>query len=126
MTLCISQTTTPSTIPKGKHVISVSRSTWWVYKIPHFIPLYTCSRESCTEVNSPGVHCLTIANLQKNEERYFLVTHFHPGPKHVLRVLSKSVFDVSSGGMLACVWSGICFINICCRGYAFYDVMLHH
>ena len=115
MTLCTSHTTTPSTIPKGKHVISVSRSTWWVYRNPLLISLYTCLRESCTELNSTGVNytqysnvidsCLTIDNLQKNEERYFLVTHYHPGPKYVLRVLSKSVFNVSSGGMLAYVWS---------------------
>ena len=130
VTLCTSQTTTPSTIPKGKHVISVSISTWWVYKNFHLIPLYTCSRESCTEVNSPGVNmnytqysnvsdsCLNIDNLQENEERYFLVTHFHPGPKYLLKVISKSTFDISPGGMLACVWSGTCFISIHYRDYA--------
>ena len=123
VTFCTGQTTTPSTIPQGKHVISVSISTWWVYKNLHLIHLYTCSRESCTEVNSSGVNytqysnvsdsCLTIGNLQKNEERYFLVKHFHPGPKYVLRVISKSTFDVSPGGMLTCVGSGIfCFICI--------------
>ena len=135
VTLCTSHTTTPSTIPKGKHVISVSRSTWWVYSNPLLISLYTCLRESCTELNSPGVNytqysnvsdfCLTINNLQKNEERYFLVTHYHPGPKYVLRVLSKSVFDVSSGGYVCICVECICFISIHCRGYTLYNVMLH-
>ena len=137
LTLCTSHTTTPSTIPQEKHIISVSSSTWWVYKNPHLIQIYSCLRESCTEVISSDVNhtrysnvsdfCITINNLQEKEERYFLVTHFYPGPKYILRVIYKTIFDISPGGMLACVWSGICLISIHCRGYAItslYDVML--
>ena len=108
MTLCTSHTTTPSTIPQGKHVISVSTSTWWVYN-PDLTQLYACLKGSCTEVNSPDVNytqysnvsdsCITINNLQEKEERYSLVTHFHPGPKYMLRVISKTTFNVSPGGM---------------------------
>ena len=71
-----------------------------------------------TQYSNVSDSCLNIDNLQENEERYFLVTHFHPGPKYLLKVISKSTFDISPGGMLACVWSGTCFISIHYRDYA--------
>ena len=88
VTLCTSHTTTPSTIPKGKHVISVSNSSWVVIYKGVSKPLFTCSRGSCTSLsNSSDVNytrysmvtanCLTVSDVQEDEV-FVLNVHFYP------------------------------------------------
>ena len=87
MTLCTTHTTTPSQIPQGKHVISVTRSVWFVVdKKGMQSPLYTCFNGSCIQ-NSSNLNytrysavkdsCLTIVDVQENEG-YVFSAHFHP------------------------------------------------
>ena len=123
VTLCTSFISVPSTIPQGKHAFSVSKSQWLIYKNtqsgPIPIPLYNCSRESCTQGNSPNVNythysnvtdsCLTIDNLQETEE-YFFSAHFHPC---VTYNETRTIFLVLPAGMSACVWSTMCYVIVC-------------
>ena len=97
VTLCASNTTTPSTIPHGKHVMDVYRSEWLIRErdnISHisnesdvlqsyhkqtsdFKTLYVCSNGSCQWSNSSienymdylnvSNNCLTINGVQKNK-----------------------------------------------------------
>ena len=91
--LCTKRTTTPSTIPHGKNVISVSNSSWLViYKSVSKI-LYTCSRDSCQPgSNSSDVNytrysvvtannCLVITDV-KEDEVYVLKEYFIPITPH--------------------------------------------
>ena len=49
VTLCTSHTTTPSTIPQGKHVIHVSKSHWKIRNENGDLEyLYTCANDNCT------------------------------------------------------------------------------
>ena len=52
VTLCISQFTTPSTIPQGKHVIGVDESYWSVVYVGPLVlsfPIYKCKNGYCEE-----------------------------------------------------------------------------
>ena len=86
--LCTKFTTTPSTIPQGKHVISVANSSWLVTYRGVSKTLYTCSRGSCKPwPNSSDVNytrysvdtdnCLTITDV-KGGEVYVLKVYFIP------------------------------------------------
>ena len=129
LTLCISHTTTPPEIPHGKHVISVSRSFWSrLNETGRRFRLYTCSNGSCTQYKNVNITryspssntCLTINNVQENEEYFFdaLATKFG---------FVSILFRISLEGMLACVWNGVYFISVQCRGcvlMSLYDVIL--
>ena len=88
VTLCTSHTTTPSIIPEGKHVISVSNSSWLVICKGVSKPLFTCSRGSCKPLsNSSDVNytrysmvtanCLTVTDVQEDEV-FVSNVHFFP------------------------------------------------
>ena len=93
--LCTKLTTTPSTIPLGKHVISVLYSSWLINHRGVSKTLYTCSRGSCKPLtNSSDVDytrysvtasCLTVTDLQE-EEVYVLKVYFSPITSHVSNV----------------------------------------
>ena len=73
VTLCISQFTTPSTIPQGKHVIGVDESYWFkVYFKALSTPIYRCKNGYCEETLNNSIplynyfsnvsdYCLTIS-----------------------------------------------------------------
>ena len=104
MTLCTIQTTTPSKIPQGKHVISVTRSLWFIVdKTGTQIPLYTCFNGSCiqnslnlnyTRYSAVNDSCLTIDDVQENK-RYVFSANFHP--TYVTKV--DIIFQVTHEGM---------------------------
>ena len=108
VTLCTSHTTTPSTIPQGKHVISVSKSYWQLY-VPGRVSspsiLYNCSNGSCEQTNSVmnnsqlysnvTASCLTINNVQEYGQ-YILAVHFN-----VDDARAKVNFSVTYGGIYA-------------------------
>ena len=106
VTLCTSYTTTPSTIPQGKHVVSVSYSYWQLY-VPNrvsFPILYNCSNGSCEQTHSNmdyvqysdvTASCLTIDNVQEYSE-YILAVYFNMGD-----VKSRVNFSVTHGGIYA-------------------------
>ena len=88
VTICTSHTTTPSTIPKGKYVISVSNSSWLVIYKGVSKLLYTCTGGSCKPLsNSSDVNysrysmvtttCLNVTGAQEDEV-YVLKVHFFP------------------------------------------------
>ena len=88
MTLCITLTTTPSTIPQGNNAIIISNSSWLVNYRNVSKTLYTCSRGSCKPCsNSSDVNhtryslatdnCLTVTEVQENEV-YVLKVLFSP------------------------------------------------
>ena len=106
VTLCTSHTTTPSTIPQGKHVISVSKSYWQLY-VPGRVSspvLYNCSNGSCEQTNSVmnnsqysdiTASCLTINNVQEYGQ-YILTVHFD-----VDDARAQVNFSVTYGGIYA-------------------------
>ena len=140
MTLCTSFISVPSTIPQGKHALSEFKSQWWAYKYTGLIPIYNCSRISCTQGNSPDVNythysnvtdsCLTIDNLQETED-YVFSAYFHPRVTYNKTVTTTVFFLVSPAGMFACVCGGggsdICYFSTHYRGYVivFYVVEKH-
>ena len=85
VTLCTSHTTTPSTIPQGKHVLNVSSSSWLIdYRGMQRVQ---CSNGFCPQnyshlnyrCHSNFSHsCLTINNAQKKEYYYSLRVSFDP------------------------------------------------
>ena len=106
VTLCTRHTTTPSTIPRGKHVISVSNSSWLVIHEGVLKPLYTCSSSSCkplsnssdvnyTRYSTATANCLTVSDVQE-EEVYVLKVHFYPVTPSVTTVS----FDIKYTGEL--------------------------
>ena len=107
VTLCTSHTTTPSTIPQGKHVISVSKSYWQLY-VPGRVSipvLYNCSNGSCEQTYSVTnnsqysdvtASCLTINNVQENSQ-YILAVHFNMDDAR-----TEVNFSVTYGGIYAC------------------------
>ena len=101
--LCTRHTTTPSTIPQGKHVISVSSSQWFIYTGRE--RLY-CEKGSCPQnyshlnyrCHSNISHsCLTINNAQKNKYHYYLSVYFNPPTLKMYR--STVHFQVTYEGM---------------------------
>ena len=118
LTLCTSHITTPSVIPYGKYVISVSRSFWSrLNETGRRLRLYTCSNESCTQYHNVNTTryspvsntCLTINNVQENEEYLYDAIGTKFGSVSIF-------FRISLEGMLACAWNGIYFISVQCRG----------
>ena len=84
VTLCITLTTTPSTIPQGRNAIVCSNSSWLVNYGNVSKTLCTCSRGSCKPCsNSSDVNythyslatdnCLTVTKVQGNEVYVFKV-----------------------------------------------------
>ena len=82
--LCTRHTTTPSTIPQGKHVISVFSSQWFI-GIGALTQRLYCEKESCPQnysyvnyrCHSNVSHsCLTINNAHK-DQYYSLEVHFN-------------------------------------------------
>ena len=99
VTLCTSHTTTPSAIPKGKHVISVSVYYWR----SHTRILYICYNSTCKPGTSnvrnflyPNVtnSCLTIKNIQNNS-KYSLDLYFNGAQLDPYSI----AFSVICGGM---------------------------
>ena len=91
MTLCITLTTTPSTIPSGKNVISVSNFSWLLNYRGVSETLFTCSRGSCkvwwnssdvnftrySVVTANNNSCLTVTDVQEDEV-YVLEVFYNP------------------------------------------------
>ena len=106
VTLCASHTTTPSTIPQGKHVISVSNSYWQLY-VPGRVSipvLYNCSNGSCEQTYSGTnnaqysdvtASCLTINKVQEYGQ-YILAVHFNMDDAR-----AQVIFSVTYGGIYA-------------------------
>ena len=101
--LCTKITTTPSTVPKEKHVISVSKSLWLVTYRGVSKTLYTCSRGSCKQwSNSLDVNytrysvvtdkCLAITDV-KMDEVYTLNVYFTPTTPHKSNVSFYMKYD---------------------------------
>ena len=112
VTLCASHTTTPSTIPHGKHVVSVS-SALWLTHTGGWQRLY-CSNGSCTQnyshlnyrCHSNVSHsCLTINNAKKKEYSYSLTVYFNP--TNLMRYRSFVHFHVTYEGMYAFLYISI-------------------
>ena len=115
VTLCTKHTTTPSIIPPGKHVLSVSKSQWLLSLMKmgrltaHY--LYSCSKGSCIHHSSKLItqnythylnisySCLTISNVQ-GKEQYSFQMYFDPS--HLLKATSVYFF-VTIEGMCVCV-----------------------
>ena len=107
VTLCIRHTTTPSTIPQGKHVLSVSSSQWFIHRGALQERLY-CSKGSCTQNYSHVYYrcysnvshsCLTINNAQKKKYYYSLTVYFNPWPTNLMRHRFIVHFHVTYEGM---------------------------
>ena len=91
VTLCITLITTPSTIPQGNNVISVSNSSWLLHYGGVSKPLYTCLRGSCklwsnssdvnytrySVVTANNNSCLTVTDVQEDEV-YVLEVVYNP------------------------------------------------
>ena len=85
MTLCTSNTTTPSTIPQGRHHIGVSVMYWlqpYTKSGLNGSIFYTCRSGACKPTHSilnfthhldVSDSCFTIDNVQKNSDYRFLV-----------------------------------------------------
>ena len=104
VTLCASHTTTPSTIPHGKHVISVSNSSWLVLYKGVSKLLYTCTGGSCKPLsNSSDVkytrysmvtaNCLTVTDVQEDEV-FVSNVHFYP----ITPSVTNAYFNIKYAG----------------------------
>ena len=119
VTLCASHTTTPSKIPQGKHVISISKSQWVLVEKNRHLTLYSCSKGSCTR-QSPSVNhtrypdvsdsCLIINNVQE-KELYSFNIHFYPS--NMMAVTSVHFLVTNEG---TCVW-------MCVRVFMYYYII---
>ena len=117
MLLCTKHTTMPSTIPQGKHVISVSKSQWFLVEKNRYIPLYTCSNGFCIQQSSSVDYshysdvrgsCLIIKNGQEREQ-YLLTTSFYPS---IVMTDTSVYFLVTNKGVCLCV--RVCvFVCVC-------------
>ena len=109
VTLCTSHTTTPSTIPQGKHVLSVMVYYWLSDTEGHRHGLYHCysTNGSCERAPSNARNflysdvsnsCLTIKNVQ-NDKKYILEMHYNGTDAE-----TNVTFSVTCGGMCELVY----------------------
>ena len=98
VTLCTSHTTTPSTIPQGKHLAGVSQFYW---SQPDMGIFYNCPSDSCEltysvmkSANHSDVSdsCFTIDNVHESRE-YILLAYFNVNDHATIK------FFVTCGGM---------------------------
>ena len=116
VTLCATHTTIPSTIPQGKHVLSVFEYDWLSDTEGQKHVLYSCYKGSCRE-RSPyarnvsytdvSISCLTIKNVQ-NDKMYILDIH-HNG----IGAVTSATFYVTCGGMCDHVYINIIISYVC-------------
>ena len=103
VTLCTSHTTTPSTIPQGKHVINVFEYYWYlvIESLKH--ELYWCYNGSCSQGRSNprdflysdvGDFCLTINNVQNNSKYILNINYIN-----AISAPTDITFSVTCGGM---------------------------
>ena len=94
--LCTRHTTTPATIPQGKHALNVSNSLWLLNYGGVTKTLYTCSGDSCqpgsnssdlkyTRYSVVTANCLTVSDVQE-DEIYVLKVYYTPSTPHVSNV----------------------------------------
>ena len=107
VTLCTSHTTTPSTIPQGKHLVGVSVLYWlqpYMEDGSNSSTYYTCGNyhRNCKPTHSimnfthhldVGESCFTIDNVQESR-KYEFVAHFNTNDAK-----AKVCFKVICGGM---------------------------
>ena len=112
VTLCTSHTTTPSTIPDGKHVFDVMVYYWLVDTDGQRHVLYWCDSSSCVQGPSDAKDflysdvsnsCLTIKNVQ-NDKKYILNIQYNG-----IDVQTNAIFSVTCGGMCKHVCT---FVNL--------------
>ena len=106
--LCTSHTTTPSTIPQGKHVINVSAYYWSLHIESNMRTLYKCYNGSCRpgSSNVGNFHylevsnsCLTIKNVQNNSEYILDIYYSGIGAQLYPNALLTVTFSVICRGM---------------------------
>ena len=109
VTLCTSHTTTPSTIPQGKNVLSVMVYYWLSDTEGHRHDLYLCysTGGSCKRAPSNARDflysdvsnsCLTIKNVQ-NDKKYILEIYYNGTDAE-----TNVTFSVTCGGMCELVY----------------------
>ena len=120
MTLCTSHTTTPSTIPQGKHFFSVMVYYWLVDTDGQRHALYWCDSSSCVPGPSDtkdflysdvSNSCLTIKNVQ-DDKKYILNIQYNG-----IDVQTNAIFSVTCGGMCKHVCT---FVNLIASSSIFY------
>ena len=124
MTLCTEHTTTPSTIPQGKHVIHVSKVHWKLrIENDDLYYVYTCVKDSCTPYHRDNIifiydyvkdvneSCVTINHVQNISTLNFVSTNILQSNDLTLQSRRDVHFYVTYEGECTSV-CGLCLVFV--------------